>query len=58
MNGVMELAISQSPLLEKMCRDRLDFKKIDRATFWKLYSIAKWEAAYAVQCGAPADAVA
>lgn len=57
-SGVMELAISQSPLLEKMCQDRLDFKKIDRATFWKLYSIAKWEAAYAVQCGAPAEAVA
>ena len=36
----------------------LDFKKIDRATFWKLYSIAKWEAAYSVQCGAPAEAVA
>lgn len=57
-SGVMELAISQSPLLEKMCQSRLDFKKIDRATFWKLYSIAKWEAAYAVQSGAPSDAVA
>jgi asparagine synthase (glutamine-hydrolysing) len=57
-SGVMELAISQSPLLEKMCQDRHDFRKIDRAPFWKLYSIAKWEAAYAVQCGAPADAAA
>ena len=48
-SGAMELAISQSPLLEKMCQDRLDFKKIDQATFWKLYSIAKWEAAYSVE---------
>jgi asparagine synthase (glutamine-hydrolysing) len=47
-SGSMELAISQSRLLEKMCLNRLDFKKIDRATFWKLYSIAKWEAIYSV----------
>jgi hypothetical protein len=53
----MELAISQSKLLEKMCKNRLDFKKIDRATFWKLYSIAKWEAAYSVESGAQAEAV-
>jgi asparagine synthase (glutamine-hydrolysing) len=53
-SGVMELAISQSRLLEKMCQNRLDFKKIDRATFWKLYSIAKWEAAYSVQGAAEA----
>ncbi len=53
-SGVMELAISQSKLLEKMCQNRLDFKKIDRATFWKLYSIAKWEAAYSVESGAEA----
>jgi asparagine synthase (glutamine-hydrolysing) len=56
-SGVMELAISQSKLLEKMCKNRLDFKKIDRATFWKLYSIAKWEAAYSVESGAQAEAV-
>ena len=55
-SGVMELAIRQSPLLEKMCLGRLDFKKIDRGTFWKLYSIAKWEAAYAVQTGPDARA--
>ena len=48
-SAVMALAIRQSPLLEKMCRNRLDFKKIDRGTFWKLYSVAKWEVAYAVQ---------
>lgn len=48
-SGAMELAIRQSPLLEKMCQGRLDFKKINRATFWILYSIAKWEAAYAVR---------
>jgi asparagine synthase (glutamine-hydrolysing) len=48
-SGAMELAIRQSPLLEQMCQGRLDFKKIDRATFWKLYSIAKWEQAYSVR---------
>lgn len=55
-SGAMELAISQSRLLEKMCQNRLDFKKIDRATFWKLYSIAKWEAAYSVQSSAETEA--
>lgn len=54
-SGAMELAISQSRLLEKMCQNRLDFKKIDRATFWKLYSIAKWEAAYSVESGAETE---
>ncbi len=44
----MELAISQSQLLKRMCLNGVDFKKIDRATFWKLYSIAKWEAIYSV----------
>lgn len=53
-SAAMELAISQSPLLETMCEHRLDFKKIDQATFWKLYSIAKWEAAYSVKAGAEA----
>jgi asparagine synthase (glutamine-hydrolysing) len=48
-SGSMALVISQSRLLEKMCLDRLDIKKIDRNTFWKLYSIAKWEAVYAVE---------
>lgn len=47
-SGSMELVISQSRLVEKMCLNRLDFKKIDRTTFWKLYSIAKWEAVYSV----------
>lgn len=47
--GSMELAISQSSLLEKMCRERVDFKKIDASTFWRLYSIAKWEAVYSVE---------
>ena len=49
MSGSDGVAIRQSPLLEKMCQDRLNFKKIDRATFWRLYSIAKWEAAYSVR---------
>jgi hypothetical protein len=55
-SAVMALAIRQSPLLEKMCQNRLDFKKIDRGIFWKLHSIANWEAAYAVQSGADACA--
>lgn len=54
-SGAMELAISQSRLLEKMCQNGLNFKKIDRATFWKLYSIAKWEAAYSVQSSAETE---
>ncbi|MDL2354085.1 MAG: asparagine synthase (glutamine-hydrolyzing) [Pseudomonadota bacterium] len=45
----MEQAINGSPLLTEMCAHRLDFSKLDRSTFWKLYSIAKWEAVYAVQ---------
>ena len=50
----MELAIRQSRLIEKMCVTSLNFKKIDRITFWKLYSIAKWEAVYAVDSNAQA----
>lgn len=52
----MELAIGQSRLLEKMCRNRLNFKKIDAATFWRLYSIAKWEAVYSVEPSSEAGA--
>ncbi|WLI88546.1 asparagine synthase (glutamine-hydrolyzing) [Massilia sp. R2A-15] len=48
-SGTMESAVRQSPLLEKMCQRGVDVKKIDPATFWKLYSIAKWETAYSVQ---------
>jgi asparagine synthase (glutamine-hydrolysing) len=55
--GSMELTISHSRLLEKMCLARLDFKKIDQATLWKLYSIAKWEAAYSVQLGKEAGVI-
>lgn len=47
-SGMMELAIRKSKLLERMCVDPWDFGKIDRAMFWKLYSVAKWEAIYAV----------
>jgi asparagine synthase (glutamine-hydrolysing) len=54
-SGAMELSIRQSPLLAKMCQGRLDLKKIDRATFWKLYSIAKWEAAYLVRLSDQAE---
>lgn len=49
LSGAMEMEISQSPLLAKMCQGRLNFRQIDRLTFWKLYSIAKWERAYSVK---------
>ncbi|WP_426176592.1 asparagine synthase (glutamine-hydrolyzing) [Massilia sp. TWR1-2-2] len=48
-NDAMVRAICDSPVIEMMCQEKLDFKKLDRAIFWRLYSIAKWEAAYSVQ---------
>jgi asparagine synthase (glutamine-hydrolysing) len=45
----MKAAIGQSAILATMCKDKPDFANIDNVTFWKLYSIAKWEAVYAVQ---------
>lgn len=47
----MELAINQSKIVERMCQKRLNFNNIDRATLWKLYSIAKWESVYLVDMG-------
>ena len=45
----MQAAIGQSAILNSMCRDKPGFESLDNVTFWKLYSIAKWEAVYAVQ---------
>lgn len=56
-SGVMEAAIRQSKLLERMCVGQWDFSKIDKASFWKLYSIAKWEAIYAVDSRPVAEVV-
>jgi asparagine synthase (glutamine-hydrolysing) len=50
----MKAAISESPILNSMCKDKLNFDRMDNGTFWKLYSIAKWEAVYAVQLPAAA----
>lgn len=45
----MKSAIGRSAILNSMCKDKLDFEKTDSATFWKLYSIANWEAVYSVR---------
>ena len=49
MRATMELAVGQSRILKRMCRSGADFNKIDSGTFWRLYSIAKWEAVYSVR---------
>jgi asparagine synthase (glutamine-hydrolysing) len=53
----MKDAINASTILNSMCEDKLNFDKIDNVTFWKLYSIAKWEAVYAVQLPAATQEV-
>jgi asparagine synthase (glutamine-hydrolysing) len=45
----MKSAINQSAILNRMRKHKLNFENIDRVTFWKLYSIAKWEEVYSVQ---------
>lgn len=45
----MKATIARSAILDSMCKDRPDFDKIDSITFWKLYSIAKWEEVYSVR---------
>src|SRR5437763_7158505 len=52
----MVSAIRRSAILNSMCRHKPDFDRIDDATFWKLFNIAKWEEIYSVQ-PAPLDAV-
>jgi len=45
----MRAAIGRSAIVKHMCKDKPEFDKLDRGTFWRLYSIAKWEDIYAVQ---------
>jgi len=49
MRANMESAIRGSPIIKAMCKREIDLSRIDRATLWKLFSIAKWEAAFQVQ---------
>lgn len=48
----METAIRGSRILERMCKREINLARTDRATLWKLYSIARWETVYAVQLDA------
>ncbi|MFL6706777.1 MAG: asparagine synthase (glutamine-hydrolyzing) [Massilia sp.] len=45
----MEAAIRASPIVAHLCKREIELHKVDSNTLWKLYSIAKWEQAYAVQ---------
>lgn len=49
MSENMESTINKSTLLKNILKHELNFKKIDIRTFWRLYSIAKWEAIYSVK---------
>ncbi|MDB5959351.1 MAG: asparagine synthase [Massilia sp.] len=55
MRASMETAIRGSVLIERMCKREIDLARLDSATLWKLFSIAKWESAYAVQPAAAAS---
>lgn len=58
MQNTIETTIQASSLIKTMCRDGVNLKDIDRATLWKLFSIAKWETAYAVRLRADGDNIA
>lgn len=45
----MRSTIASSALLKHMSKRRVDLNKIDQSTYWKLYSIAKWEYVYNVK---------
>ena len=49
MRPAMETSIRGSLLVDALCKPDLDLARVDGATLWKLFSIAKWEAVYAVQ---------
>jgi len=53
----MKATIGGSAIVAGMCKEALNFDKIDNVTFWKLYSIAKWEAVYSVQASRIPDEV-
>jgi len=50
----MKSTINRSAIVNSMCKDKPNFETIDRGTFWRLYSIAKWEEIYSVQLTAAA----
>lgn len=50
-------AIDRSQILNIMSKRKPDFGTLDSVTFWKLFSIAKWEEIYAVQPPTPATQV-
>jgi asparagine synthase (glutamine-hydrolysing) len=52
----MKTTIGESAILNSMCKDKLNFDKMDNVTFWKLFSIAKWEEIYSVQLPSMATA--
>jgi hypothetical protein len=52
----MKTTIGESAILNSMCKDKLNFDKMDNVTFWKLFSIAKWEEIYSVQLPSTATA--
>lgn len=51
----MKSAIDRSAILSSMCKDKINFEKLDNVTFWKLYSIAKWESVYSVRLATGSD---
>jgi asparagine synthase (glutamine-hydrolysing) len=48
-------AIRGSAILDSMCKEEPNFDRIDDASLWKLYNIAKWEEIYSVQPAAPEE---
>lgn len=54
-NVRMKTSIGKSAILNRMCKDNLNFDKIDNVTLWKLYSIAKWEEVYSVRLEGATD---
>ncbi len=56
MRPAMEAAIEASPIIAAMCKRPIALARIDKATLWKLYSIAKWEALHKVRLAPEPDA--
>jgi asparagine synthase (glutamine-hydrolysing) len=54
MRPAMDATIHASAIIDHMCKRDIDLDRIDRATLWKLYSIAKWEQVYQVHAVPPA----
>jgi len=46
----MASAIDNSDLLNHMSKHAINSKRIDKDTYWRLFSIAKWEYIYDVKC--------